>query len=188
MNFRGRRILENHLFWREITSSSDKLQVLTKMSSAVFATPREDTQFYHGDNVFILFLVFLLPLSRLLARPFPPLSKYKSRLVSCHSSCLGLLPLLFSGWAHKFWLLSPPFSHGCLTLLSFVSPPSENCAQTLRLFPPPLTSSSHPATVFRSSDCSSGQFSFRYSKPSDCTTAASNDTSKTNKTLRKAYI
>ena len=67
-----------------------------------------------------------------------------------------------------------PFSQVCcLTLLSLVSPPSENWAHTLRHFPSPLNSSSHPATVFSSSDCSKGQFSLRYSKPSDCITAAS---------------
>jgi hypothetical protein len=61
----------------------------------------------------------------------------------------------------------------CLTLLPFVSPPSESWPQTLRDFPPSLLqSSSQPAIVFRISDCSAGQFSFRWWKPSDLITAA----------------
>lgn len=60
----------------------------------------------------------------------------------------------------------------CLTLLLLVSSPSESWAHTLRLFPPLLHSSSQPATVFRSSDCSDGQFSLRYSNPLERITAA----------------
>lgn len=61
----------------------------------------------------------------------------------------------------------------CLTLRPLLSPPSESWAQTLPDLPPPLLqSSSHPATVFRSSDCRDGQFSLRYSKPSERITAA----------------
>lgn len=66
-----------------------------------------------------------------------------------------------------------------LTLRPFESPSSESCAHTLRLLPPLLHSSSHPAIIFRSSDCSDGQFSFRYSNPVDCITPAN-----TNNQLR----
>lgn len=61
----------------------------------------------------------------------------------------------------------------CLTLLPLVSPPSDSCAHTLLVFPPPLLQSSlQPATVFRISDCNAGKFSFRLLNPSDRITAA----------------
>lgn len=77
----------------------------------------------------------------------------------------------------------------CLTLLPFVSPPSESWAHTLRDFPPLLQSSSQPATVLRSSDCSDGQFSLRYSKPSDRITAAESECKlETNIMHKKDHI
>lgn len=55
----------------------------------------------------------------------------------------------------------------CLTLLPFVSPPSESWAHTLWDFSPVLqVSPSQPAIVFKISDCSHGHFSFIDSNPS----------------------
>ncbi len=65
-----------------------------------------------------------------------------------------------------------------LTRLPLASVPSEDWPHTLLLrtdpVPPPPSppSSCTPATVFNSSDCSVGQLFCRYSKPSDCITAA----------------
>lgn len=69
-----------------------------------------------------------------------------------------------------------------LTLRPLESAPSDSWAHTLRLFSPLLHSSSQPAIIFRSSDCSDGQVSLRYWNPFERITAAcaDNSTQKTN--------
>lgn len=108
---------------------------------------------------FFHFFFFFEPMSSMEDKA--EVSKQKKNM-SVTFSFLLCFPFYITSIVQKQQIYWVQYQVLCLTLLPLVSPPSESCAHTLRVFPPPLLqSSSQPATVFRISDCNAGKFSLR---------------------------